>query len=142
MHNKVNYKQDEKTTLRMGENNCKWSNWQKINFENIQAVHEFNIRKTKIKKWAEDLNRHLSIEDIQTASKHMKRCSKLLIIREIQIKTTMSYHLTPVRITIIKSLQTINAGECVEEREHSCTVGGNVNWYSYCGRRYGDSLKN
>ena len=40
-----------------------------------------------------------------------------------------------------KSLQTINAGEGVEKREHSCTVGGNVNWYSHYGRRYGDSLK-
>ena len=48
-------------------------------------------------------------------------------IREMQIKTTMSYHLTPVRMAIIKSLQIINTGEGVEEREHSCTVGGNVN---------------
>ena len=50
-----------------------------------------------------------------------------LIIREMQIKTTMRYHLTPVRMAIIKSLQTINAGEGVEKREHSCTVGGNAN---------------
>ena len=41
-----------------------------------------------------------------------------------------------------KSLQTINAGEGVEKREHSCTVGGNVNWYSHYGRWYGDSFKN
>ena len=62
------------------------------------------------------------------ANKHMKRCSTFLIIRGMQIKTTMRYHLTPFRIVIIKSLQTINAGEGVEKREHSCTVGGNVNW--------------
>ena len=61
------------------------------------------------------------------ANKHMKRCSTLIIIREMQIKTTMRYHLTPVKMAIIKSLQTINAGEGVEKREPSCTVGGNVN---------------
>ena len=74
-----------------------------------------------------DLNRHFSKEDIQMANKHMKRCSILLIIRKKEIKTPMRYHLTLVRMAIIKSLQTINAGEGVKKREHSCTIGGNVN---------------
>ena len=80
-----------------------------------------------VKKWAEDHNGHFSKKDIHTVNRHMKRCPASLITREMQMKTTVRYHLIPVRMAIIKEIRNVLV-RIWRKGSLSKIVDGEVNW--------------
>ena len=112
--------------------------WEKIFANNINSSYDSTLKKEKkkVKKWAEELNSHFSKEEMLRPTRHMKRCSTSLIIREMQIKTTVRYH--SCQNDHPRKEQT-NTEKCWQESLQvfltKDTVGGDANWCSHCGRQ-------
>jgi hypothetical protein len=80
-------------------------------------------------------NQDFITEEYPIAEKHLKKCSKSLVIREIQIKTTLRFHLTPIRMSKVKCQLKTHVGKYVEKEKHSSISDGIANWYNHSGNQ-------
>jgi hypothetical protein len=110
----------------------------------MQYIHRSNIYKelkkldsrepnNPIKKWGTELNREFSTEETQIAEKNIRKCSTSLVIREMQIKTTLRFHLTPFRVTKMKNSGDSTCWSGCGKREHSSIAGGIASWSNHSG---------
>ncbi|KAL6070461.1 hypothetical protein STEG23_006048, partial [Scotinomys teguina] len=105
--------------------------------------HDIKTSNSPIEKWAIEVNREFTAEEYRMAERHLRKWSASLLIREMQIKTTLRYHFTPVRMAKIKKTpRIVHVGEDVKQEEHSSNVGGNADWYSHSGKQYGEFSEN
>ena len=103
LHSKGNQKENKKTTYRMGENSFNDAMDKGLISRIYKQLIQPNSKKANqsMEKWAKDMTRLFSKEDIQMASKHMKKMLNIADYKRMQIETTMRYYLTPVRMAII-----------------------------------------